>query len=230
MSNTSKKIPVIAIVVFYIIAIAIRYITTQTSLLSFIHNDTIQMLLRGSGPAIGALVVVKLFHQQFSMTLKGNFRQLIIPFCIYWLLPIILLWIYEFYFNHHAPANATFFVLLYGLLEEIGWRGFLQQALKPLPKIAGIFLLTVLWYVWHLHFELTTSNLIFFVILLLGSWGIGLVKDKTNSLLAVAAFHSLNNFYPATTTKQLPVLAVLLIIWIISIRLTKKYGILSSEK
>jgi membrane protease YdiL (CAAX protease family) len=89
--------------------------------------------------------------------------------------------------------------------------------LKPLPKYAGIVIITILWYTWHLNFGLSASHFVFFGILLFGSWGIGIVADKTRSFLAVAAFHSLNNFFKEYHTKEVVILISLFTIWILCI-------------
>jgi hypothetical protein len=62
----------------------------------------------------------------------------------------------------------------------------------------------------------------FFEILLLGTWGIRKVADNTHSLLAVAAFHSLNNFFPEMNTIKISILAVSVSIWIISLVIGKR--------
>ncbi len=225
----TKKIPITAIIVFYAIAIFLRYITEYTSLASNLDNKYYE-ILTGIGPAIGALVASKLFGFKISMTLKGDFKNLLIPFSIYWLLPMILISTYSYITTNDFSIMLCLTILVYGLCEEFGWRGFLQPALKFLPKFTGIFVLTILWYVWHLNFGLDLSHLMFFGILLLGSWGIGVVADKTNSLLAVAAFHSLNNFYPKLDIAKAIIFIILILIWIATIVYFKRYFRMSGEK
>ena len=211
-----KKIPVLAIIVFYIIAVSLRYITEYTSLASNLGNKYYE-ILTGCGPAVGAIVASKLFGIRISLTLKGNFRNILVPFFIYWLLPVLLLSIYNYITTGEVSIILIITILVYGLCEEIGWRGFLRQTLNPLPKVTGILVLTLLWYTWHLNFGFDSSHVIFFGILLLGSWGLGVVADKTNSLLALAAFHSLNNFYPDIDIKRSIILIVLTAIWVSTI-------------
>lgn len=218
-----KKIPIVAIIVFYTIAISLRYLTNRTGLASYIGNPYYE-ILTGCGPAIGALITSKLFGIKIQMTLKGDFKNILIPFSIYWLFPILLISICSYVTNAGFPLVLVFTILVYGLCEEIGWRGFLQQALKPLPKYTGILTMTLLWYIWHLNFGFDSSHLIFFGILFLGSWGIGTVANKTNSLLAVAAFHSLNNFYPKLDIEKGIILIILLSIWITTVIYFKKIG------
>ena len=190
-----KQKSIIAITVFYVIAVVLRYLTNKTSILSGIDNVFFKTILQGIGPAIGALIACALFRIKMEMGLKGNFKNYSIPILIYWIFPILLIGVTAYFTIGTFPFISILAILTYGLLEEIGWRGFLQQLLHPLPKFVGIFVITILWFVWHLNFELTSSNLFFFGILFLGSWAIGLVADKTKSLLAVASFHSLNNFF-----------------------------------
>ncbi|HPE87619.1 MAG: CPBP family intramembrane metalloprotease [Bacteroidales bacterium] len=216
--KNEKRKAILAIAVFYLTALFLRYLTNKTELLSGINNAYLKIILQGVGPAIGALIAIIVFRIKPLMSLKGNFASLLIPLSIYWILPIILLGMVAFFTKGTFPLLAIFTVLIYGLLEEIGWRGFLQQLLASLPKFVAILFITVLWFVWHLNFTPTSATLIFFFILLLGSWGIGLVAEKTNSLIAAAAFHSLNNFFTDFDLQKVVLLAVLIIIWVLSIK------------
>ncbi|MDR2084917.1 MAG: CPBP family intramembrane metalloprotease [Bacteroidales bacterium] len=223
----NKRKTIYAIIVFYAIAICSRYITNKTGILSGMDNFFLKAVLEGMGPAIGALVAMLIFKIPMQMSLKGNFKNIIIPLSIYWFLPIILITAVAYFTNLTFPVIGVTTILIYGLLEEIGWRGFLQQLLKPLPKFIGILIITILWFIWHLDFSLTIGNLIFLGILFLGSWGIGLVADKTNSLLAVAAFHSLNNFFTELNTQKIIILVILIVIWILTIVYRRKLKVLT---
>lgn len=215
--TNNRKTIVMAIAVFYGIAVILRYLTNETALMEEIDSSFIKILLQGIGPAVGALVAVKLFHLPFRMTLKGNFNSLFVPLTVYWLLLMLVVGLVAYFTKGTFPVVVVLEFLLYGLLEEIGWRGFLQPLLSPLPKMVSILVVTVLWFVWHLNFDLTSSNLIFFFILLLGTWGIGLVGEKTLSLLAVAAFHSLSMFFVEINVQKGILLAVFAMIWILSV-------------
>lgn len=204
-----------SIIIFYAIAILFRFLAVKTNLLDFTDNEFIKILLRGIGPAIGALVAVKLFNIPLKFSLKGNYRNLFLPFLVFWIVPVVLIGTVSYIEQGQFPFVLLFTVLVYGLLEEIGWRGFLQEQLKDLPKLQSIILIAVLWFIWHLNFEFTASNMIFLGVLFLGTWGIGKVYSKTYSLLAVAGFHSLNNFFRnGLHQTELILIAVLLVIWI----------------
>lgn len=210
-----NKINFGAIIVYYVIAVACRYAAVKTNLLSGIENPYLVILLRGVGPALGALAAIKIFSLHNPMSLKGIYKNAIVPFAVYWLLPAVLIAGVYYITIGKFPILLMFTVLAYGLLEEIGWRGFLQEQLKSLPKFTSIVIIAVLWFAWHLNFEMTTSNIIFFGIIFFGTWGIGKVYSSTGSLLAVAGVHSLNNFFRnGLHETELTLIVVLLVIWI----------------
>lgn len=218
-----NKINYLAIITFYLLAVSIRYLTNKTGFLDdLIANDILKGILTGVGPAIGALIVFKLFNIKAVLSLKGNYKNIFIPFLLYWAVPVILITGVSFFTKGTLPIFSVFAILIYGLLEEIGWRGFLQQEFKSLPLFVNILIVASMWFIWHLNFNFTSSNLLFLGILLLGTWGIGKVADSTQSLLAVSAFHSLNNFFPNINTATLSILITLLSVWVISLVIRKR--------
>jgi membrane protease YdiL (CAAX protease family) len=213
---------VCAIVVFYLIAIATRYLAVKTDILSE-ANIYLRIIAEGIGPTLGVIVACFVFKLKFSpMTLKGYYKSLVFPSLVYWIIPILLIPLFTLISKGTFPIFYVFMIFFYGLLEEIGWRGFLQQQLQGLPKFLNILIVAILWFVWHLNFDITTANLIFFGLLIFGSWGIGIVADKTKSLLLVAAFHSLNN---VKSEINLILIALLFVLWIaIIVYMEKKKG------
>lgn len=210
-----NKINFGAIIVYYVIAIICRYVAVKTTLLSGIENPYLEILLRGVGPALGALTAIKIFSLHNPMSLKGIYKNAIVPFAVYWILPAVLIAGVYYFVMGKFPILLMFTVLVYGLLEEIGWRGFLQEQLKSLPKFTSILIIAILWFAWHLNFETTPSNMIFFGIIFFGTWGIGKVYSSTGSLLAVAGVHSLNNFFRnGLHQTELTLILSLLVIWI----------------
>ncbi|WP_293916053.1 MULTISPECIES: CPBP family intramembrane glutamic endopeptidase [unclassified Sphingobacterium] len=217
-----NKVNYLAVLTFYIVAVALRYLTNKTDLLESVSSSFIKVLLQGAGPAIGALVVFYAFKIKPVLTLKGNYKNTILPFLLYWGLPVVLILGFEYFLKGTFSFMAISAILIYGLLEEIGWRGFLQRELKPLPEFLNILLVATLWFIWHLNFDMTSSNLLFFGILVLGSWGIGKVADNTFSLLAVSAIHSLNNFFPEMNTTKICILLILLSVWVTALVIRKR--------
>ncbi|WP_343521850.1 CPBP family intramembrane glutamic endopeptidase [Pedobacter sp.] len=210
-----RKFPYKGLFIFYLVALFFRFIAVKTTLYSSIDNEYLLILLRGIGPAIGAFIAIKVTQIPLSLSLKGNYRNLFLPLMVFWGFPVILIGAVSYVQQGSFSFLLLVTVLLYGLLEEIGWRGFLQEQFKNLPKLQSVVLITVLWFVWHLNFELTATNLIFFAVLFFGTWGIGKVYSSTYSLLAVAGFHSLNNFFRnGLHGTELVLIAVLLACWI----------------
>lgn len=217
-----KKINYGGILIFYIIAVSLRYLTNKTALLDHFPNIFLKAILQGIGPAVGAIVVFTLFKIKAVLSLKGNYKKLVTPFILYWVLPVLLISTVQYFANGTIAIATVFTILIYGLLEEIGWRGYLQQELKSLSPFLSIIIIATLWFIWHLNFDFSSSNLLFWGILVLGSWGIGKVADSTHSLIAVSAFHSLNNFFPEVKTTQMIIIITLVIIWVISLMIGKK--------
>jgi membrane protease YdiL (CAAX protease family) len=218
---------VYAIIIFYLISVVTRYLATKTDILVE-ANTYLKLIARGMGPTLGVIVACIVFKIKFSpMTLKGNYKSLLFPSLAYWIVPILLLALFSLITKGTFPIFYVFMVFIYGLLEEIGWRGFLQQQLQGLPKIWNILIVTILWFVWHLNFEISSGNMIFLGILIFGSWGIGVVADKTKSLLFVAAFHSLNN---VRTENNLILIVLLFVSWIaIIVYMEKKKRVLTKQ-
>ena len=92
--------------------------------------------------------------------------------------------------------------LLFGFGEEYGWRGFLQGRLARLGRVRGVFLLGLIWGVWHYPVILMGHNYpgqpILGIIVMTGytlalSFILGHVMFKTGSVWLVAFLHALNN-------------------------------------
>ena len=189
---TVKKIA--SITLFYIIAISLRYYIAIIKP-DFLNDLSIylQILALGIGPLIGGLIVVKFlkrpnFLSLFSLGFWRTIAIIAIPVILFSLVGILKTGIPYF----TAPKIAAT-LILYALFEEFGWRGYLQSELSGIKKIYKYLIISVLWFVWHLNFELSINNLLFFMLLLAGSYGIGLMANKSKSLVVAALFHSLSN-------------------------------------
>jgi len=186
-----KNIHIGAIATFYIIALLLRLISLHVvnKFPSIETNFALQipaLLATGLGPAIGALVAMFIFKRKTEYTLLGksawkSIATIVIPCIVF---GIIGGW----------KLGVTCLVAFaYGLLEEYGWRGFLQYELRNLPVWQYVLIITVMWLLWHLDLNLQ-SVLPFFMLLLFASWGIGKVVSETHSLFLCAAFHGFINF------------------------------------
>lgn len=157
-------------------------------------------LLYGWGPGIGALVVLRLRAQrhQRTITLLGTSR---VASLMAVLGPVLLLGIVApaqtAAHPHLAGLLAGVHAVVYAFGEELGWRGYLQDALRPLPVVPRYVTLGLFWGVWHLAAFAGEGSLVtmaghlarFYAILMLASAGIGTAVDRTRSLLVATACH-----------------------------------------
>ena len=191
LNLSDKNIHIGAITTFYIIALLVRLISLLVvnkfpSIETSYALRVSAALATGLGPAIGALVAMLLFKRKTEYTLAGksawkSIATIVVPCIVF---GIIGGW---------DLGLTCLFAFVYGLLEEYGWRGFLQYELRKLPVWQYVLIITVMWFLWHLDLTLR-SALPFFLLLFFASWGIGKVATDTHSLLFCAAFHGIANF------------------------------------
>lgn len=199
----SFNVKAFRIIVFFVISLAssvlFRYdvfgVYKEWSLPSFLN--IFKSLLEGIGPFVGALLVVKVFKIKSEITFKGvlgakSWLMLGVPVFILSLLGVS----YDEYNSHLYGFLLGLWIMVYGILEETGWRGYLQNELKDLKPLVKYSVVGIFWYIWHLTFlgNTTLINEVFVAaILILSSWGIGYVTDKTKSIFAAACFHIIGN-------------------------------------
>ncbi len=191
LNLSDKNIHIGAIATFYIIALLVRLISLYVvnKYPSIETNYALQVsaaLATGLGPAIGALVVMFIFKRKTEYTIVGksawkSIATIVVPCIVFGMI------------GGRELGVTCLLAFAYGLLEEYGWRGFLQYELRNLPVWQSVLIITVMWFLWHLDLKLL-SSLPFFLLLLFASWGIGKVVSETHSLLLCAAFHGIANF------------------------------------
>lgn len=182
------------------------------------------------GPGIAALVCMSLFrrsHRRF-ITLGGNSwgRGIIVYFTPFLLVAAFRGHVLYGYDSSALMAAFPMFVSVLG--EELGWRGFLQDALRPLPPVKRFVVIGVLWEFWHFTTRTThgwsalrtvVTLLISYSAVILLSFIIGCAAERSRSVIVAVAFHSyvdvlLNNldlYIPLLLA--LPVWALLLLTW-----------------
>ena len=160
------------------------------------------VILEGIGVLIGALIAIGLMKKvrTSSMSLFGTSRTKSI---VIFVLPIVVLTVIGV--NNEYQLNSNFYgfiaglaTFIYCILEEYGWRGYLQDELSELKSWKRYLIIGFLWYLWHLSFLSNTNvidNLIFLSMLVIGSWGIGQIAIATKSVIACATFHFLVNIF-----------------------------------
>ena len=182
------------------------------------------------GPAIAALVCMLAFRRshQRVITLGGNSWGRSVLFYFTPFLILAPFRAHALYGYDKSPLVVAFpgFVSILG--EELGWRGFLQDALRPLPAAKRFILIGLLWEFWHFTtrtaqgwspLRTAVTLLISYSAVILLSFIIGYAAERSQSVIVAVALHSyvdvlLNNldlYLPLVLA--LPVWVLLLLTW-----------------
>ena len=195
------------------------------------------ILLEGSGVIIGALIIIPFLKKQrkteISLFGTSKTKSLLMTS-----IPILLLVVIgvknDFEMNNHIYGLvASIGTLLYCIMEEYGWRGYLQEELKELKPWKKYLIIGFIWYLWHLTFLTKASlgdNLFFLGMMILGSWGIGQVAESTKSILASACFHMIIQIMMLNAlikdgidgTEKIIILGISIVIWFVIIKKWEK--------
>jgi hypothetical protein len=153
------------------------------------------------GPSLGALVALALFgrrHRQ-RITLLGSSPRYSL---LFYLGPLVLLSILggrsvDGVPPHLVGVYAALVSMLSIMGEELGWRGFLQDALRPLARPLRYALIGIMWELWHFT-NRSHGRPLLGVLLTLGisypalialSWIIGEAVERSRSLLVAHTIH-----------------------------------------
>ena len=182
-------------------------------------------VFRGIGPFLGYLVVFYLINSKVNREITFVGKNSIISF--FSLLPILLGLIVvgvennENINKHLFGFTSGFTLIIYALFEEYGWRGYLQQALRPIKLSFRILIIGTLWYIWHLNFlnpNITIQmHLIQYFSLLFGAWGLLKLSEVTSSLLFISSVHLVFNILVdvnCTILEKLSIILISIIIWV----------------
>ncbi len=196
-----------------------------------------QGILEGSGIFSAGLLGLYLLKKQRSIDVSF-FGTSKVKSILMALVPTILLISIGVRNNYEINVHvygliAAFGSFVYCIMEEYGWRGYLQEEFKFLKPVIRFLLIGFIWYAWHLSFltEATVlDNLFFLGMLIMGSWGIGKVSELTNSILACSCFHLIvnifmyNHFFNNAFTgySKLIIVTVSILFWILILTKWKK--------
>ncbi len=236
-----SKIAVLRFLIFYSIALLLSNLfrfdvfelNQQLSGLPLWPSIMLKTVLEGSGVFIGALIGIALLKKERSpkITFSGHLK--------YWNIIMVLIGITavavvgvanDFGLNRHIYGLlAVIATFAYCIMEEYGWRGYLQNELSSLKPMAKYVIIGILWYLWHLTFLKGGSvqeNLFFMGLLIFGSWGIGQIAEATKSIVASACFHlivqimSFNALIKdgLTGTEKWILLGICVVLWVLIIK------------
>ena len=142
-----------------------------------------------------AFLLALFFYKNYNRTITffGNnrLRNLAIA-----LTPLIVFTIAGLGNEHQLNNNYYGFVfaavaLIYALSEEIFWRGFLQDALRPIGKNLPYLIIGIFWWAWHFRFSTSFDFTTFLLICVGSAFLLGTFAEETKSFLSSAGLHSL---------------------------------------
>lgn len=189
-------------------------------------------LLGGVGPFIGAVVVWLVFRTARVNSFGGSWpamawAMLAVPAAVMGILGVPNTMGAN---PHLLGMHMGTWIGLYAILEETGWRGYLQGEFKSWPALARYALVGLFWYAWHLTFLQRTTlgnEMLTIGFIVLASVGIGFVADRTGSILAAAAFHIAGNIMGLTSdfrtvmpdpSQRLWIVGICFVLWLIMLR------------
>lgn len=238
-SNLHNKINWIEIALFYILAVAVS-LPFRLNLVNLNQLcplpaglNVFYAVFKALGPLAGFLILFYLLKtktvQQNTLFGKDKKRSLLAISVIPVLMTILGV-------NNEAGLNSHYYgfiyafsYCIYALFEEYGWRGYLQPALEPMKMIFRVPLIAILWFLWHLNFLLPIMTLqqhIFhFLFILLGTWGLLQITNRTHSLLFASAVHLSFNLFTEVNgefNKRIIIVLVAVFTWTLLLKAYNK--------
>lgn len=150
------KVRWLVILVFYVLACAISwplFWLTRYSGMEPVVPPPLLSLGFMWGPGIAALICWAIFRwPKRSWTFWGSWRFTL----AFYLAPLLVL--SAVLYAVAGPKGLIILPLggIFGFLmtlgEELGWRGWLQDALRPIPRVWRYVLIGVMWEFWHMRF------------------------------------------------------------------------------
>jgi membrane protease YdiL (CAAX protease family) len=193
-----------AIIVFYVLACSIAWPffwwrdVHTASWNAWRLPEEIKGLTQPWGPGLAAFAVLYLFPQMRSRSASlfgSSWRRSAICF----LAPILFAWIAYAVQSKHFSYTLVYYLVVGGfstLGEELGWRGFLQGALRPLGRVRGYLLLALMWEIWHFtsHLKGTRHDVISRLEMIVPAvvvitFVLGFLTERTGSVLLATALH-----------------------------------------
>ena len=230
-------------ILYSVITLVITFIVGQILLVLYPKGNTIGssilFILMNLIPMIVAIVFSK-FNKD-NKVLKNKFLQkekltpYILGICsiaIYYGVSILL--------GNVNFINGTILTLLsyipwtilQGGLEECGWRWYLQDKLKINNFIIKMFMISIVWFLWHIPIyrlpwiTAGSSNYLIFYLMILGNtFMFGTIKEKSKGILPCVITHMLIDSFAILMLVQsniIPIVILVIIEIILSIIAYKK--------
>lgn len=200
-NNLKQKTNWLSVITFYSIACLIswpffwwRDIESESWALWNVHGF-VKTSSYMWGPGIAALICFFLFRKTHTRTVTF-FGTSSLKSLLFWFVPIIAFSLTSLHGAVALTLPITGFLVVLG--EELGWRGFLQDALKNLTPIKRAVIIGVMWELWHFTNRMSAGLQIstfirvgiFIVALIIISFFMNKLTDKTKSLVIAVTVHS----------------------------------------
>lgn len=228
-----KKINWLSIVIFYVIACAVSwpfYAWRDIYSESWV-NSSIPGAIRNLGvmwgPGIAAIICFFVFKKSHNKTISlsgtsplNSILFFLIPYAIWFSINIINPSGSNFEYTHFLVLIPFGFLMILG--EELGWRGFLQDALNNLKEWKRWLILGTLWEFWHFTnmmmnkepIDMIKVKLIRLIAVIIITVVIGKLTNRTKSLLVAITLHSWINIQIEYNTLNTIIAGILsLIFW-----------------
>lgn len=171
------------------------------------------------GPGIAAIICFFVFRKTHvrTITFLGTST---IKSLLFWFIPIIALSISSFQGAEMLALPFISFIIIMG--EELGWRGYLQDALRHISPIKRAIIIGTLWELWHFTNRMSSGLQIatfirvgiFIVALTIISFLLDKLTNKTKSLVMAVTVHSwINILFEYSSTTTFIVFGLSLIFW-----------------
>ncbi len=185
------------------------------------------------GPGIAALVCLRVFRRTHTRTITMTGGRVLRSLAFY-VVPILGLAAVGVESAELGDARVHLMVLAIGIIgfvnilgEELGWRGFLQDAVRPLARPGRYALIGLMWVVWHFtnlfaHREGAelAQYLLWYVPLTIAlSVLIGEATDRARAVLIAVTLHGWVNMlweFPGTGTYLMFAGSVLFWVWMLA--------------
>ncbi|MBS1774670.1 MAG: CPBP family intramembrane metalloprotease [Bacteroidetes bacterium] len=210
----------LSIITFFVIAFGLTFAFSKLPPIPFYSID-IKDILCGFGPLISGVICYKFFATPTNYSISGTqpLKALLIIFIT---ATTFILTNSKSSFGFNILFALTQIIYCFG--EEFGWRHYLQSATNKTNKWLQPFIIGLVWFCWHFSWlqeplkAMTGQNMnaplpavIISAILALTiiSFLLGLIMNKTNSVLLPTILHF-------ATKTNMPTIAVALTLVIIA--------------
>jgi len=154
------------------------------------------------GPGLAALLCYFIFRK--SITRKISlFGKKWVHSLLFFIVPWSVFFILNLFYpvsEQYAPKNFLVLIpvsFVFTLVEELGWRGFLEDALKSIPRVWRWLFIGLMWEIWHLRFLWIDENRItallktapFLLVTIALSFLLGYSTERSKSLVVPITLH-----------------------------------------